>query len=120
MVAVEPVPLTVVPVQLGQAGLAVTMELVIGDPSSEAVHPTDTVPLALTVAVTAVGADGAVGMMTGLEAVDGLLVPLVLVAVNVKVNCEPAVNPVMVAEVALAPGTVVPTHVEHCRLGLTV
>ena len=55
------------------------------DPLGDAVQVTDTEPLVLTVAVTPLGAVGAAGMMTELEAPDGLLVPLALVAVTENV-----------------------------------
>ncbi len=76
----------------------------IVDPLFEgSVHDTVTVPLALARAETFVGADGAAGMVTGLDGLDRSLVPDPLVAVTMKLYVVPDVKPVMVAEVTLDP-----------------
>jgi hypothetical protein len=79
-------PETVSPVQAEQAGEGVSVYPVIGpDAEVGAVHETESCPAVLV--GTAVGAAGVAGMPTtaAVEADEAVLLPLALVAINVKV-----------------------------------
>ena len=111
----------VIPVQPPQVGLAVTVYWVIVEPLlAGAVQERFTVPLALAVPLTEVGAPGAVAGMTPADAAEMGPAPEELVGVTLKVYDVPRVKPPTVVEAAAGlPVTVNPVHVPHAGDGVT-
>jgi hypothetical protein len=121
-VTVAGLPVGVTPVQPPHAGDGITVYPVIADPlAAGAVQETLTVPLLLAVALTAVGAPGAVAGVTPADAAEATPAPITLAAVTLKVYEVPSVSPTTEVEAAAGdPVTVTPVHPEHAGDGVTV